>query len=133
MDSKDRSDKGAGPKGSGSRVQQRKQQQHHGRMQQHVDQMVPCRIESEQLAIQHVRNRCQRMPISRVRFSECRNDAARRYTRGDPWIVINISLVVVGDEIMTESLSKYDPGKSGEYQIYRQYRIWRTDRRMEGT
>jgi len=97
-----------------------------------LDQMVPRRIESEQLAIQHVRNRCQRMPISGVRMCERRQHTVDGYARGDLRILVDIGLIVVADEVMTEGLPKHDPRQSCEYEIHQQYRILPADSRMKG-
>ena len=61
MDGKEGSHQGAGPKAAGHLPQQQEQQRRGDRVQDDVHQVVPARVQPEQLAIQHVRIGRQRM------------------------------------------------------------------------
>src|SRR6266542_4774395 len=82
------------------------------------DEVIPGRLQSVQLTIQHVRNDCQRVPISTNSVCECPpyvlQRKAPRYFR----IIVNIEFVVVVDEIVCKRLTENQPGDHGENSTY---------------
>ena len=85
-------------------------------VQQHVDEMMPAGLESEQLAIHHVRNGGERMPVLCVNVGERpgksrRRDAAR-YNR----LSVDVDIVVVIDKVVPKRLAKNQP--RDRYEIY---------------
>jgi hypothetical protein len=51
-------------------AQREEQQDSRSGLKQDVGEMVPPRLQAVDLAIQHVRNRCERMPVSGVYVGE---------------------------------------------------------------
>jgi hypothetical protein len=65
-------------------VAQREEQEDRGRgVEEQVRQMMSPRLEAEELAIQHVRNGGERMPVTRMNMGESPLNPARRKTIGD--------------------------------------------------
>src|SRR5579863_3120588 len=62
--------KEASPYGGGCPLQNPKQEQDVASMQQHVLIMLRARIQSEELAIQHMRQPCHRMPVGLFKAGE---------------------------------------------------------------
>ena len=56
-------------------LKRKKQQNRPGAVQQHIDKMMPSRLESKELAVQHVRHRCERVPVLRMNMRECPKNA----------------------------------------------------------
>ena len=80
-------------------------------MQEDIYEVVPARFETEKLTIQHVRKCCERMPVTSVIVRKCPADAVKRQTAADNWIVINVSSIIVINEIVLEGLPKDQPGQ----------------------
>src|SRR4051812_14706456 len=76
------------------------EQQHRAGVQENVRKMMPARRETKELAIEHVRERRERMPVLRVNVRECPAQRVRTQATGDGGILINVILVVVIDEIV---------------------------------
>jgi len=57
-------DQGAAPEGAGHAPEHQEKQQRVGRVQEQAGHMVPPGVELEQLAIQHVAEQGQRMPVA---------------------------------------------------------------------
>lgn len=66
-------------------------------------------LEAVQLAIQHVRNRGERVPVSSKRVGESPLDPAERETGGYCGIIVNIHAVIVIYEPVPEHLTEDDP------------------------
>ncbi len=78
-------------------------------MKEHIRKVMPTGAEPEQLAIQHMRNTRQRMPVSRMKMGKCSNHAIDREALDDARIFININVVIEIDEIVPERLPKNQP------------------------
>ena len=74
--------------------------------------MVAGRIQPEELKVQHVRKRGERMPVARVWLSESQTDPVHRKARGDDRTFVNVILVVVSYELVLEGLAKDQPDKT---------------------
>src|ERR1700730_7033531 len=72
--------------------------------------MMPTSAQIEELTIEHVRNRRERMPVPRVRMCERPHDSFPADAVGYNRVCINVDAVVVVDEVMTERLTKNEPG-----------------------
>ena len=98
MPGKQRGDERAGPQRPGQLEQQ--QQQQHGirRVKQDIDTMLCPGVQSEQLAIQHVRKPRDRMPVAGVSGGESPLDAGPRQAVLDDAIIRDVILVVVNDK-----------------------------------
>lgn len=68
------------------------------------------RIQREQLAIQHVRDPRERMPIRGMSVSKGPNDPLHFEAREDVRVLIHIFFVVVIDEVVSEGLTENEPG-----------------------
>src|ERR1700736_4868551 len=92
--------------------------------------MVTGWIESEYLAIDHVRDSRERMPVLRVRLSKRRDKAVPRQAGADFAIFVNVVLVVVINELVLQGLTENGPRHSCDYKIDKeQTRISRPPRR----
>ena len=78
-------------------------------MQQHVAQVMPPRVQSVHLTVQHVGKRCERMPVTAMNMSERPENRFMAETAGDVRIVIHIFVVIVLDEAKREGLAKNGP------------------------
>ena len=78
-------------------------------MQQHVAQMMPPRVQSIHLTVEHVGKRCERMPVAAMNMSERPENRFRVETVGDLRIVIHIFVVIVLNEAKREGLGKNGP------------------------
>src|SRR5205085_8425742 len=81
-------------------------------MQQHVRQMMSPRLETIKLTIQHVRNSGQRMPVVGMHMGEGPLNPVNGETIRDPWIFVNVLIVVVVDELVPKGLAEDDPDNS---------------------
>jgi len=75
-------------------------------MKEHIRKVMPTGAEPEQLAIEHMRNTRQRMPVSRMKMGKRSNHAIEREALDDARIFININVVIEIDEIVPERLPK---------------------------
>ena len=75
-------------------------------MKQNVGQMMSPRLESVELAIQHVRDRGERVPVGRVNVDEGPLNIARTETVDYSWIGINVRTIVVVHELVAQRLAK---------------------------
>lgn len=78
-------------------------------MKEHIRKVMPTGVEPEQLAIEHMRNTRQRMPVSRMKMGKCSNHAIEREALDDARIFININVVIEIDEIVPERSPKDQP------------------------
>ena len=78
-------------------------------MQQHVAQMMPPRVQPIHLTVEHVGERCERIPVSAMNMSERPENPFRVETVGDLRIVIHILVVIVLDEAKPEGLAENGP------------------------
>ena len=62
-----------------------------------------------QLAVEHVCDCRQRMPVFGVNMSECPGDVREVNAAGDPGVLIDVARIVIVNEIVPERLSKNDP------------------------
>src|SRR5262249_2268098 len=69
---------------------------------QRVDQMMTRRLHTEKLAIQHMRNPCQRMPIRRVSRTKRPDDIGPGQSCDDVRVLEDVIAVVNVDEVMPD-------------------------------
>ncbi len=74
--------------------------------------MVSPRLETIELTVQHVRDGGERMPVVSMHTGEGPLNAAERETIGNPWISVNVNVVVIIYELMIKRLAKGDPDDS---------------------
>jgi len=66
-------------------------------------------IHAEQLAIEHVRNRRERVPVLRMNVRERPRNAPPRQARAHVRVVEHIKRIVIIDELMANSLAERRP------------------------
>ena len=77
-------------------------------MQTDIDQMMRTGIQTEKLAIDHVGNRRQWMPVLRMNMSKGPDNAAPGQPRLGLWVFENVTTVVVVNEIEVPGLEEDD-------------------------
>ena len=78
-------------------------------MQQHIGEVMAAGLEPEQLGVEHVRNRRERMPVSRMRMGKRDEYAGERKSSVDDRVLININIIVEIDEIVPQCLTENEP------------------------
>jgi hypothetical protein len=63
-------------------------------------------VHAEQLAIEHVRNGRDRVPVGSVKMGKCPDDIGKSQPAGDTARAIDVIVVVVTDPIEVRGLSK---------------------------
>ena len=99
----------AWPKRASHLFEHEEKQQHRYRVQQHISEVMAAALEPEQLAVEHVRNRRERMPVPRMRMRKRAEYAVDRKSSGDGRVLIHIRVIVEIDEIVPQSLTKNEP------------------------
>ena len=67
------------------------------------------RLEIENLAIDHVRNERERVPVPRLNINERTGQTVKRYSFLHQRVSVNVSLVIVVYEIVAKRLAENDP------------------------
>ena len=62
-----------------------------------------------QLTIEHMCDRRQRMPVFGMNMSECPGEVREVDAAGDPSVLIDVTRIVVVNEIVPERLTKNSP------------------------
>src|SRR5690242_17363954 len=73
-------------------------------MNQRVDQQLTASVRAKKLAVDHVRNPSERMPVCCMKRSERPCDARERNTAIHHWIFLDIRRVIESDELMPDHL-----------------------------
>src|ERR1700733_361584 len=107
-------DKCATPKHARHPPQHKKEQNRCECVEKNVCKMMSARFQSVKLAIHHVRNPCQRMPIGTVGVGKSPSDARKRQALRDFRICINIFVIVEVDKSKFCCLAKNNPNDSRE-------------------
>ena len=107
----------ARPKCVGRLPQEGEQEKRHYSMQAYIDQMMRTGIQTEKLAIDHVGNRRQWMPVLRMNMSEGPDDAAPGQSDPDIRIVENVRAVVIVNETEVPGLEEDKRNQSGQAEI----------------
>ena len=83
-------------------------------MDRHANQMMrPC-VQSEQLAIQHVRNGRDGVPVAGYYMGKAPSDPTQRQPCGDVFIRIDVLWVVEADELVSQGLAENQPRDRGK-------------------
>jgi hypothetical protein len=73
-------------------------------MNQRVDQQVAACVRAKKLAIDHVRNPSERMPVRRIKRGERPDESRAGNTAIHHWIFLDIRGVIESDELMPDHL-----------------------------
>ncbi len=82
-----------------------------GYVQENIRKMMASRLQPVQLAIQHVRDRRQRMPVHGMNVRECPGNAGGVKTACYLGIFIDVTRIVIVNEVMPKSLTKNNARK----------------------
>ena len=66
-------------------------------------------VGAPQLAVQHMRQSCQRMPIAGMLAAECVNRAGNCQPTADERIRVNVVIIIVVDEVVADRLAENEP------------------------
>ena len=70
--------------------------------------------DSPHLAVEHVRQSRQRMPISGVPAAKCMGYPMKGQSARDRRICINVLVIIVVDEVVADGLAKHHPGNDNQ-------------------
>jgi hypothetical protein len=114
MNCEQRRNEGASPQSPSHLSQYEKQQDDSDGVQKNVAEMVPGRLQAVQLTIKHVRNGRERVPVTAYLVCKSPRDPFQRKACCNVCILINVLGIIVGDELMAQSLTENQPGDPGE-------------------
>ncbi len=80
------------------------------------------RFQSEKLTIEHVRNRCERMPVVRMNVRERPDDILPRHAALDLTILADVARIVIINKAVLQSLAEDGPGDRDQYRADRDFR-----------
>jgi len=83
-------------------------------MEDNVSEMMSGRPDAVELAIQHVRENCQWMPICCNRMCKRPFYPLNAYATRNLWVPVDVRAIVEVDEPVSESLSENDPNEGDE-------------------
>ena len=107
MDGEEGRHEGAGPETAGHLPQDQEEENGAGGVQQDIGQMVSAgMIQPVELAVQHVREPSQRVPVGGMELRKGPCNSLRGETSGHVWIAVYVLVVVTIDELMAERLAE---------------------------
>src|SRR5207253_7853909 len=102
------------PQSSCHLSQHEKQQDDSDGVQKNVGEMMSGRLESVELAIEHVRNDRERVPDTGDSVFKSPEDPFQRKACDDLCILINVLWIVEADELMSQGLAENQPRDRGK-------------------
>ena len=109
MHSENHGDKRALPQRACHAFQRHKKKQNGEGVQEDIGKVVPAGIQSMQLAIQHMCDRSERVPILGMDMGKRPGDIGEIDAAADSCVLIDVAWIVVIDEIVPKGLSIDDP------------------------
>ena len=109
MNGKNRRNKRACPNAVGDLREQNKKQHRRDAVEKDVHQVMRARVHAEQLTIEHVRHRCERVPVLGMNMSESPRDPAPRQPCSHVRVVEHVKRIVVINELVIARLTKHRP------------------------
>jgi hypothetical protein len=82
-------------------------------MQQGVNNEMAAGVETEELAVSHMRKPRQRVPVCGVEGSEGPDESLRRQAGHDHWVRPDVGVVVEVNELMSDYLAVNDQSYQG--------------------
>jgi hypothetical protein len=110
--------KTASPQTPGHSLEREKQEDDGYRVQKNIGEMMPASVQPVQLAIQHVRNGRDGVPVTAYCVCEAPSDPSQRQPCGDVSIRIDVLWVVEADELMSQGLAENQPRDRGKNSTY---------------
>jgi len=80
-------------------------------MQEDIGKVVPACVQSVELAIEHMCNRRQRVPVFGMDMRKRPGDVGDADAAGDPRVLIDVTRIVVVNEFVPDCLNKDGPRK----------------------
>src|SRR5207248_2740447 len=114
MNGEEGSDKCASPRFSSQRVEGKKQHDGGKGVNDDAGKMMQARLYAEQLAIEHVRQGGDGMPVGGVKMSEGPCDVGEAEPAGHATGAINVIVIIVTDPIEARGLSEDNPDQRGK-------------------
>src|SRR5215216_5347995 len=111
---KQRSDGGASPMCLGKGPQQKEEQDDIGDVECQANEMMRAGAQAEELAVEHVGQPCERVPIARVSGCECPRYAIPGQAGLDVGIGGDVITIVVVYKVVVSDGPKENKGKQGE-------------------
>ena len=108
--------KGAPPECSGHPVEDEKEQERIGKVEQEVGEMVPCRLQPEELDIYHVGDPGQGMPVAGMAGGACPKDPLHGKAVLDVPVAGDVLRIIVINEIAARDLPEGHGGGDDEEQ-----------------
>ena len=122
MQRKKRCDQRARPAGVCCSQQKPEDKQCVCRMDQGVNEQMATCVQAEQLAVDHVCDPCERMPVYRIKRSERPAESREGNTAIHHWVVLDIHTVIERDELMSDHLringERHNSQGSGDEEIH---------------
>ena len=114
MDGENRRHPRAGPERSRHPPQRQEQDDRGGGVQEHVGQVVATGLQSVEIAVQHVREPGQRVPVERLVRGDCPGDCLTGQAVLDVCVVEDVVIVVEVDDVVADRLAKDDDHRQHE-------------------
>lgn len=96
----------ASPQAPSHLPQHQEQHDNSDSVQKNIGEMVPGRVKTIHLAIQHVRNDGKRVPVTSYGMRKSPDDTWQRKTSDDIWIPENVLGIVVCNELISQCLTE---------------------------
>ena len=114
MNGEDGSDKCASPRFSSQRVEGRKQHDGGKGVNDDAGKMMQAWLHAEQLAVEHVRQGGDGMPVGGVKMRKGPSDIGKAQPTGHATRAINVIVIIVTDPIEVRGLPENDPDQGGK-------------------
>src|SRR3954471_5977140 len=114
MDRKKRCYQRSRPERAGHLPEKEEQQDCVEGVDENAGEMMPPRIQTVELAIDHVRDPGEGMPVRRMEMGESPKNAFESQAARDLGVLRHVFEVVVVNEAVIQRLAKHDPGQNGE-------------------
>ena len=109
MHGENRRYKRASPQRACHALQRHKKKDNCETVQDDIGRVVPACVQSVQLAIEHMCDRRQRVPVFGMDVRKRPGDVGEVDAAGDPRVLIDVARIVVVNEIVPECLTKDAP------------------------
>ena len=107
-------DETASPQAGGRLLEKNKKKYRGGAVKENIHKMMGAWIQAEQLAIEHVRDGRERMPVLRMNMGERPPDAAPGQACAHMHVVEHVKRIVVVNELMPKCLAENRPGERNQ-------------------
>ena len=106
MNGEDRRHPRAGPDCPSHALQRQEQENRRDGVEEHVGQMMAGGLQAIELAVEHVREPGQRVPVSGLEGSDCRDNPVFGQAPPNMLVFVDVVIVVEADEVVAAGLAK---------------------------